>query len=206
MKIISGSLKGKTILLTSKQKSNENMRPTTNYSKNVLFNMLAQNSIIAVEIAEKRVLDCFCGTGAVGFEFASRGAKTVCFVDSDEHNISQVHKNAQNFKIEYTARVGFFPQAKIKEEFDIIFVDPPYVSAQSQILKTLQNLTDFSLAENGMMIFEIEGKKWKQMGKNISQNLKIILEKQASDKTTLIFFRKVNCQASVESPLEEVHQ
>lgn len=187
MKVISGAIKGRNIVLTSVQKNNKDMRPTTNYTKNVLFNMLRQNPVVARNIVDAKVLDCFCGTGAIGFEFASRGASLVHFVDSDEKNIAQIHKNAQNFEINYNARVGFFPHVKIKEEFDIIFVDPPYVAAQSQILKTLRNLFDQSLAKDGLMILEIPNEKHSSLMENIAKKFTIVLKKEVSDKTVLLF-------------------
>lgn len=190
MQIISGSLKGRNIKLSSKQKNNVNVRPTTNYAKNVLFNLLDNNSIVQRSIAGSKVMDCFCGTGAVGFEFASRGALTICFVDSDEENITQIHKNAENLQINYSARVGYFPHAKIKEEFDIIFVDPPYIAAQSQVLKTLTNLKDHSLAKDGIIILELKNSKHSNIKENISKIMDIILEKEISDNTVMLFLSK----------------
>ena len=189
MQIISGSLKGRKISLLNSQKNNEHMRPTTSYTKSVLFNLLNGNKIVEKEIVGAKVLDCFCGTGAVGFEFASRGAEVVYFVDSDEVNIAQIHKNAQEFELNYNARVGFFPKCKIKEEFDIIFVDPPYIAAQSQILKTISGLMEFSLAQNGMLIVEIE-KTNTNLASRIGEITNIILNYEVSDKTRLLFCTK----------------
>ena len=190
MKIISGTLKGRNLTLSSTQKNNEQMRPTTSYTKNVLFNLLSQNPVVQTEIEGAKVLDCFCGTGAIGFEFSSRGASSVTFVDSDEENIAQVHKNAEKFEINYSARVGFFPHCKIKEEFDIIFIDPPYIAAQSQILKTLENLKTNSLVENGIIILELPNTKKSNIKDNVSKITKIILEWEVSDKTVLLFLKK----------------
>ena len=189
MKIISGALKGRTLGLSSVQKNNEQMRPTTSYTKNVLFNLLSQNSVVQTEIEGAKVLDCFCGTGAVGFEFFSRGASSVTFVDSDEENIAQVHKNAEKLEIHYSARVGFFPHCKIKEEFDIIFIDPPYIAAQSQVLKTLDNLKSNSLVEGGIIILELPSVRKSNIKENIAKVMKIILEWEVSDKTVLLFLK-----------------
>lgn len=196
MKIIAGQLKGRKLVLSTTQKNNEQMRPTTSFAKAVLFNLLSQNPIVQIDIQGKKVLDCFCGTGAVGFEFASHGASEVMFIDSDEVNISQIHKNAENFGINYTARVGFFPHAKVKEEFDIIFVDPPYIAAQSQILKTVTNLAMHSLAKSGMMIIELQNNKHSSLKQNIyeavSETMEVILEREVSDKTLFLFVKFKN--------------
>ncbi|MDA0617276.1 MAG: RsmD family RNA methyltransferase [Proteobacteria bacterium] len=196
MKIIAGKFKGRNLMLSSVQKNNEQMRPTTSFAKSVLFNLLAQNAIVQTNLENKKVLDCFCGTGAVGFEFASHGAGEVMFIDSDETNISQIHKNAENLEINYTARVGFFPHAKVKEEFDIIFIDPPYIAAQSQTLKTIINLITHSLAKSGMMIIELSNNKHSSLKKNIyeviAEKMDVILEREVSDKTLLLFVKFKN--------------
>lgn len=190
MKIISGELKGRKLKISSVQQRNENMRPTTGYTKNLLFNLLAQNNIVQRDLNGIKILDCFCGTGAVGLEFASRGAQYVSFVDSDEVNIAQIHKNAEILGINYSARVGFFPRCKIKEEFDIIFVDPPYIAAQSQILKTLQNLQEYSLAQNGMIILELPNDKHSSIVENVGKMMEIVLKKEVSSTTILLFLQK----------------
>ena len=196
MKIISGTFKGQNIELTHAQINNEQMRPTTNYTKNVLFNLLAQNKIVQTEIQGSKVLDCFCGTGSIGFEFASRGASFVTFVDSNETNISQIHKNAEKFQIKYSARIGFFPRCKIKDQFDIIFVDPPYIAAQSQILQTIKNLVEFSLTQNGIIVLELPNIKKTNIKENISKIIPIVLEWEVSDKTILLFLKKDFSQIS----------
>ena len=196
MKIISGTFKGQNIELTHAQTNNEQMRPTTNYTKNVLFNLLAQNKIVQTEIQGSKVLDCFCGTGSIGFEFASRGASFVTFVDSNETNISQIHKNAEKFQIKYSARIGFFPRCKIKDQFDIIFVDPPYIAAQSQILQTIKNLVEFSLTQNGIIVLELPNIKKTNIKENISKIIPIVLEWEVSDKTILLFLKKDFSQIS----------
>lgn len=189
MQIISGNLKGRKISLLSSQKNNEQMRPTTSYAKTVLFNLLENNKIVSRNLHGIKALDCFCGTGAVGFELASRGAEIVYFVDSDEKNISQIHKNATEFSIKYNARVGFFPKCKIKEEFDIIFIDPPYIAAQSQILKTISGLLEFSLAENGMLVIEVENSNTNLVSR-IGEITNIILNYEVTDKTLMLFCTK----------------
>ncbi len=202
MRITSGTLKGRTLDLTSSQINNEQMRPTTSYTKNVLFNLLAQNAIVQTEISGAKVLDCFCGTGSIGFEFASRGAKLVSFVDSNEENIAQVHKNADKLKISYLARIGFFPRCKIKEQCDIIFVDPPYIAAQSQILKTIAALQEHSLVKNGIIILEMPNTKKTNIRENIAKIIPIVLEWEVSDKIILLFLKN-SISKSAELVLED---
>jgi 16S rRNA G966 N2-methylase RsmD len=120
---------------------------------------------------------------------AARGAEIVHFVDSDEVNIAQIHKNAQELSITYNARIGFFPKCKIKEQFDIIFVDPPYIAAQSQILKTISGLLEFSLLPSGLLILEIE-KTNTNLASRIGEVANIVLDYEVSDKTRLLFLKK----------------
>ena len=97
MRIIGGRLKGKTILPPRGYEA----RPTTDFAKEGLFNVLDNE----YEFDGLKVLDLFGGTGAIAFEFASRGASRV---------YSVVHGNV----------FDFLPICR--EKFDIIFADPPY--------------------------------------------------------------------------------
>ncbi len=119
MRIISGTLRGKK-LLTPKD---EQIRPTADRAREAVYSIII--SKLQKPFDELNVLDIFSGTGAFGLESASRGAKTVTFVDID---LTLTQKNATlcNFKnlfyIKKDAR--FLPPAK--QPFDIIFLDAPY--------------------------------------------------------------------------------
>ncbi|MBQ0005845.1 MAG: RsmD family RNA methyltransferase, partial [Alistipes sp.] len=122
MRIIGGSLKGKSIFLPSALKA----RPTTDFAKEGLFNVL-ENSL---DFKSARVLDLFSGTGSISFEFASRGCPEVFSVEMNPLHASFITKNAVSLGIKEKIRVvrhNVFEFIEICHlDYDVIFVDPPY--------------------------------------------------------------------------------
>lgn len=121
MRIIGGALKGKTINPPAGYKA----RPTTDFAREGLFNVLAGEW----EFEDLKVLDLFSGTGAVGFEFASRGASRVYCVEMARENASFIKSEAERLGLGNVTMVrdnafDFIPICT--EKFDIIFADPPY--------------------------------------------------------------------------------
>ncbi len=121
MRIISGKFKGRSISAPK----NLPTRPTTDYAKEGLFNVLQHQ----YEIEGSHVLDLFCGTGNISFEFLSRGAKEVISVDINQNCVKfiiDVSKKLAipNHKVVRDDSLSFIKKAKM--EFDIIFADPPY--------------------------------------------------------------------------------
>jgi len=148
MRIISGTHKGKMIV----PPNNFRARPTTDFAKESLFNVL--NNIIDIEDIE--VLDLFAGTGSISFEFASRGAKKI---DTVEYN------NIHHAFIQQTARkLGFEQIHAIKTNairfisfcsatYDVIFADPPYEMAD--VIKIPDAIFENKLLKpEGLLIFE----------------------------------------------------
>ena len=121
MRIIGGRLKGKTILPPAGYKA----RPTTDFAREGLFNVLDNE----YEFEDLKVLDLFGGTGAISFEFASRGAARVYCVEMARENASFIKTEAQRLGLANVTMVrdnvfDFLPICR--EKFDIIFADPPY--------------------------------------------------------------------------------
>lgn len=121
MRIIGGRLKGKQILPPEHYKA----RPTTDFAREGLFNTLGNE----YEFEELKVLDLFGGTGAVSFEFASRGASRVYCVEMARENASFIKTEAARLGLGNVTMVrdnvfDFLPICR--ERFDIIFADPPY--------------------------------------------------------------------------------
>ena len=121
MRIIGGALKGKTI----NPPYGYPARPTTDYAKEALFNVIDNNW----EFEDLKVLDLFGGTGSIAFEFGSRGVGRVWSVEMNRDsaqfirseaaclglsNVTAVHENVFDF-------LGI-----CREKFDIVFADPPY--------------------------------------------------------------------------------
>jgi 16S rRNA (guanine966-N2)-methyltransferase len=123
LRIISGSLKGRSIFAPS----NLPTRPTTDFAKEGLFNIL--QSRLDKEYEEMSVLDLFCGTGNISYEFASRGVKQLTCVEVDFKCYEFIKKTIANFKLQNckVVRNDVFLFLKIcKIKFDLIFADPPY--------------------------------------------------------------------------------
>ena len=131
MRIIGGKLKGKIICPPENYKA----RPTTDFAKEGLFNVLNNE----YEFEDLKVLDLFGGTGAIAFEFASRGASRVYSVEMTRENASFIKTEAERLGLSNVTMVranvfDFLPLCR--EKFDIIFADPPYA------LEGLENIPD----------------------------------------------------------------
>lgn len=121
MRIISGRYRGKTIFPSK----DFNSRPTTDFAKESLFNILANS----VDFEELKVLDLFAGTGGIGFEFASRGSVQVDAVENNFKHHEFIKKVAKDLKFEgYKAIKGDVLKyiEKCPYKYDIIFADPPF--------------------------------------------------------------------------------
>lgn len=121
MRIIGGTLKGRIIEPPLHYKA----RPTTDYAREGLFNILDNE----YEFADLKVLDLFGGTGAISFEFASRGASRVYCVEMQRENAAFIRSEARRLGLDnvVTVRDNVFDFLPVcREKFDIIFADPPY--------------------------------------------------------------------------------
>ena len=122
MRIIGGKLRGKNILPPQGYKA----RPTTDFAKEGLFNVLNNE----YEMEGLKVLDLFGGTGAISYEFASRGASMVYCVEMLPLHANFIKSQAAKFGMDNltVVRHNVFDFLEIcREKFDIIFADPPYV-------------------------------------------------------------------------------
>lgn len=137
MRIIGGRLKGKTILPPAGYKA----RPTTDFAREALFNILDNE----YEFDDLQVLDLFGGTGAVSFEFGSRGVGRVYCVEMARENASFIKTEAQRLGLSNVTMVrdNVFDFLNVcHEKFDIIFADPPYA------LEGLETIPDRVLEKN----------------------------------------------------------
>jgi len=172
IKIISGDMRGKTITFDSSKK----IRPTLGRIKETLFNWLGN------DLRDLKVLDLFGGSGSLGFEANSRGAK-VTIVEKDKEIFGKIKRNIEQHKMQKidvhnTDAINFI--RLVKETFDIIFLDPPY--------------EDFQLINE--VLIEIK----KKINKNgliyIEHNLTISLEKcwnvYKSGKSNRIMYKLIN--------------
>ena len=149
MRIISGKYKGRRIF----PPKGLPVRPTTDMSKEALFNVL--NNHFSFE--GLKILDLFSGTGNISFEFASRGSTPITSVDADFGCVKFIKQVAAeyDFNIAATKSDVFQFLERNKATYDIVFADPPYGLDQKTFEKVV--LTVFekeALQEDGMMIIE----------------------------------------------------
>lgn len=149
MRIITGLLKGRKIDVPK----NTDLRPTTGRAKEGIFSTIGSYRFME----NAQVLDLFAGTGNLGFESISRGARHVTFVDQDRHLLKRIESYAREFEVSDQIST----RCAAVEEFlqgppipsDFIFCDPPYK------YRTFERILDpiFEnnwLNENGWLIVE----------------------------------------------------
>lgn len=171
MRIISGKYKGKKL----RGFNIEGTRPTMDRIKESLFGM------IQTHIPNSIVLDLFAGSGALGLEAISNGAKKCYLIDKNIEAIKIIKENSQN--IDENLKIMNIDYKKFlkntEEKFDIIFLDPPY--KENQMDKSLRIIEERNLLnEKGIVICEYE------IG-NPKTNLKLIKEKSYGPKKIKIF-------------------
>ena len=165
MRIISGNARG-TKLYTLE---GNNTRPTLDRVKEALFNK------INFQLEEAIVLDLFAGSGALGLEALSRGAKIAYFGENSHQVAKVIEKNIYKTKMQDKAKLIIKDYKKVLEDvkqikFDIIFLDPPYetnydIEAIELVLK------DNLLKDNGFIVLETDSNEKENKIKTL--NIKI---------------------------------
>lgn len=155
LRIIAGQFKGRKLF----SPKGEEVRPTAGVVREALFGILGQ------WIEGIRVLDLFAGTGSIGFEALSRGAKRVTFVERLPEARNAIQKTAQ--LLDATDRVEVIDgnaAGKIRHridpdvQFDLVYVDPPY--GHERPAKVLGRIvSEGLLAEGGYVVYEQERKE-----------------------------------------------
>ena len=147
MRVITGKARGVVL------KTPEGMqtRPTTDRVKEALF------SIIQFDIPGCKVLDLFGGTGQLGIEALSRGAKSAVFVDASDAACKLIRENLKRTKLENDAKVVRSDYMeylrRCHETFDVIFLDPPY--AEVFLENSLNCITEIDILQtNGIIVTE----------------------------------------------------
>ena len=116
LRIIAGELKGRKIPVPP-----EHVRPTSNKVREAVFDILGSR----ISIAGKKFLDCFAGSGAVGFEAISRGAVFTEFVEENGKAFNYLKSTIELLKLDERA-IATRGRAPRQSNFDIAFADPPY--------------------------------------------------------------------------------
>ena len=146
MRIITGRARGVRLDTLA----GENTRPTSERAKEAVFSMLQ------FEIQGKEVLDLFAGSGQMGLEAVSRGAKTALLCDHSREAVAVIRSNAIKTKLapfceivcsDYTAVLR---NCRRKKSFDLVFLDPPYAS--DYLPRALRGLLEGQLLSPGAIL------------------------------------------------------
>lgn len=151
MRIISGIFRGKQI----RPPVNFKARPTTDFAKESLFNIL----IHQYDMEDLDILDLFAGTGSISYEFASRGARSVLSVEMEPRHYKFIQDTCRDLQMDQVSviRADAFKYLKRPvQSFDIIFADPPFDHPGLSELPELIFSSDI-LNKEGLFILEHPG-------------------------------------------------
>ena len=142
-------------------------------------------NIIGTEIKDAVVLDAFAGSGSLGLEAVSRGAKHATFIERDRIAQNVISNNIKTLGVENATKLVKAPvgtwQNTTKEQFDIIFADPPYQDLQ---LSTAMSLTKL-LKPNGLMVLSYTGR-----GEVPTELGVVVVDNRSYGDAVLAFYRK----------------
>ena len=157
MRVIAGKAKGRK-LKAPKLSPGRRIRPLSDQAKEALFNILGE------KVLDSYFLDLFAGTGAVGIEALSRGAKIAIFVELDRKvveairenlEITELGNNAEIYSLDVLRAIKFLNSKGAK--FDIVFLGPPYGSPALE--RALEKLSESGLVkDDGVVVAEHRAK------------------------------------------------
>ena len=177
IRIIGGKWKGKKIYFNL----NDNLRPTPDRAKETLFNWLGQ------DLNKMYCLDLFSGTGALGLEALSRGAKKVTFVEKNKDYLQKIKKvylemsEKEDCDFFCAECLEWVQNNSSKAKYDLIFIDPPF---NKNLIDTLLSniLRRELLSERGKIYFEFE----KKLDLEIPESLNLKKKKSLGKKSYVL--------------------
>lgn len=176
VRIISGEFGGRIIDAPDTSRTH----PMSERIRNALFNSIGD------EVRGKSVLDAFAGTGAVGLEALSRGANTVTFVEKDRAAQKVLANNVQKLGVEtrtviiYTT-INNWLENNDRQEYDLIFADPPYHDTQFSTVTKLFGL----LKPGGLMVLSHPGR-----GEIPTKTGVVVVDNRSYGNAYLTFYRR----------------
>lgn len=167
IRIISGKHKGRKLPVLMA----DGLRPTTDRVKETVFNWLMPY------IQNSYCLDCFAGSGGLGFEALSRGADSVTLVELNKVAAKQLEQNklllnANNLIVENSDILKYLPQCT--QKFSVVFLDPPF--RKGLIKETTQLLNEKTLTPDAIIYVEMENEV---STADIPENWQLLKEKKA---------------------------
>ncbi len=177
MKIISGKLKGRSISIRKK----DDFRPTLSRIREDLFNLIDHNKILNLNLQNLVFFDLFCGSGSIGLEALSRGAKKVIFNDTNNLCLKLIknfliENNIKNYEIFNDN--AYFLDIKNFENTNIVYIDPPYQND----LRLLEKIIIDLISKNILIILETDQR---------FSHESLILKKEYKNKN-LFFLKKLS--------------
>jgi 16S rRNA (guanine966-N2)-methyltransferase len=166
------------------------VRPTSDKVRQAIFNILAHNDFAAgFSLAGARVADLFAGTGAMGIEAISRGARFCLFVDESADSRALIRKNIEALQMTGVSKVwrrdatqlGPMPTGS-GGPFDLAFIDPPY--RQGLVAASLASVACGWLAEHAILVIETAEAEQPELPHQFA-----ILDERTYGDTTLKFLR-----------------
>ncbi|MGB3947780.1 MAG: RsmD family RNA methyltransferase [Bacteroidia bacterium] len=150
MRIIGGTYKGRVL----HPPKNLPVRPTTDFAKESLFNILNNH----IDFDGLKVLDLFCGTGNITFEFFSRGSNDITSVDSNYQCCDFVKKTVNSLQMTNVKTIKsdvFVFLNKAFAKYDLVFADPPYAMEPEKFARIPQLVFEKQMLNtNGWLIVE----------------------------------------------------
>lgn len=185
MRVISGTARR----LPLKTVEGMDTRPTTDRIKETLFNMLQEH------LCETHFLDLFSGSGAIGIEALSRGARKAVFVENSRQALECIKSNLNTTRLDNKAEIYFADVMTAlktmdgkKEKFDVVFMDPPY---QQGFERDVLNYLEASemIDENTIIIIEAD----KHTDFSYLEHRRFELFKRKEYKTNMhVFVRRIS--------------
>ncbi len=147
IRIIAGQHRGRKLPVLMA----DGLRPTTDRVKETVFNWLMPY------IQDATCLDCFAGSGGLGFEALSRGAKSVTFIELNKAAAQQLKENkallkASNVDVVSTNAINFLQQNQ--QAYSLVFIDPPFRKGLAQ--QAAESISSQGLTENALIYVEME--------------------------------------------------
>ena len=186
MRVIGGSLKGRRLSTIKSGRNMSSLRPTTDRIKESIFNILFGGKL-DFKIEHTRVLDIFAGTGALGVEAISRGAKTCTFIEKNKACLQIIQANINLCNMQDKTKVKIFDATKIPlnsdQPYDLVFLDPPYRRSLGEV--ALKSALDSNwISKNALVVLE-EGEQ-----KNSLEGFRLADMRRYSN-TVLHFFKRL---------------
>lgn len=181
VRVIAGKARGRRLYAVP----GKGTRPVTDRVKEALFN------ILSVDVVDSTWLDLFAGTGSIGIEALSRGARQVLFIDKGQQAVATVRRNleltgfAEQSQVLRTDALRFLAQESDRHSFDYIYVAPPqYLELWAETMRLLDQ--GAPLAADGQVIVQIHPREYHPLA---LATLRLVDERRYGS-TSLLFYER----------------